>query len=283
VRIGPLSFGNSSTTNFNGINVTNTLELGTGGPYQMRFQPYDLGYTVTNPASGNNLISFNLDGDAFSVLGGLEVDGTLNAKGGIQVGTVGANSSINSVGDNEVNLANVNQRFSYAWFGQTGLFSGRLSLTNKPGEGNPYIEWRSTNGNAYTRLQRTNSVERTNNFYMAFDAPASGQVENYHSVTYDASATAHIVKTNGITFLKASATLDFASTSSGAVADLPITVTGASDGDVVQLGVQSTSVGPVIGSYMAWASNGVVYVRWTPTAATQNPNSATFKVVVMKF
>lgn len=84
--------------------------------------------------------------------------------------------------------------------------------------------------------------------------------------------------------LKFSATLDFPSTAAGSVSDLPITATGASDGDVVQLGVPSASVGPLTGDFFAWASNAVVYVRFANNnlVSAQDPASGTFKVIVTK-
>jgi len=97
--------------------------------------------------------------------------------------------------------------------------------------------------------------------------------------TATASATLLLTTTN----LTASAALDFPITSSGAVADLSIAVTGALPGDPVVLGVPPVAVMPILGSYMAWASNDFVWVRFIPVAASQNPASGTFKVEVRKF
>ena len=83
--------------------------------------------------------------------------------------------------------------------------------------------------------------------------------------------------------LYASATLDFASQTVGSFEDLPITVAGAADGDVVSLGVPQGSATGIVGSYSAYPSNGVVYVRFVSTGTAQNPASGSFKVRVDKF
>lgn len=85
--------------------------------------------------------------------------------------------------------------------------------------------------------------------------------------------------------LYASATLDFPSTAAGAVSDLPITVSGASDGDVVSIGVKSAALTGLTGDYFGWSSNGVVYVRFANNnlVSAQDPSSQIFKVRVDKF
>jgi len=85
--------------------------------------------------------------------------------------------------------------------------------------------------------------------------------------------------------LYVSATLDFPSTAAGAVSDLPVTLSGASDGDIVSLGLPSGSITTLTGSYIAWASNGVCYVRFANNnlVSAQDPVSGTFKLRVDKF
>lgn len=85
--------------------------------------------------------------------------------------------------------------------------------------------------------------------------------------------------------LYASSTLDFPSTAAGGVSDLPITVSGASDGDIVTLGVPSAQLTGLTGDYFGWSSNGVVYVRFANNnlVTAQDPASGTFKVRVDKF
>jgi len=78
------------------------------------------------------------------------------------------------------------------------------------------------------------------------------------------------------------AILDFASTGSGAVADLTITVTGAADGDAVVLGTPNGSI-TATATYSAWVSAAnTVTVRFSPKA-TEDPASGTFRVSVIKY
>lgn len=109
--------------------------------------------------------------------------------------------------------------------------------------------------------------------------PESGAVE-FDGTNYFGTAS-----TTRYTFAKtltATATLDFASTGSGAVADLTVTVTGAADGDAVSLGVPNGSV-TATATYSAWVSAAnTVTVRFSPKA-TEDPASGTFRVSVIKY
>jgi hypothetical protein len=81
--------------------------------------------------------------------------------------------------------------------------------------------------------------------------------------------------------LTATATLDFPSTGSGAVADLTVTVTGAEVGDVVSVGAPNGSV-TATAVFFAWVSaTDTVTVRFSPKA-TEDPASGTFKIKVFK-
>mgnify|MGYP001587811884 CR=1 FL=1 len=84
--------------------------------------------------------------------------------------------------------------------------------------------------------------------------------------------------------IKASATLDFASTALSTCSELTMTATGAVDGDVVALGVPNsvTVTGAV---YTAWVSAAdTVTVQYCNTSiiGAGDPGSATFKVQVLK-
>jgi hypothetical protein len=86
--------------------------------------------------------------------------------------------------------------------------------------------------------------------------------------------------------LYATATLNFPSTAAGTVNDLPITVAGAADGDIVSIGVPSDSIGPLAGgTFQGWASNGVCYIRFANNAlvTAMDPASGTFAIKVDKF
>jgi hypothetical protein len=99
------------------------------------------------------------------------------------------------------------------------------------------------------------------------------------NLLFTPSTTRHTVN-HGLT---GSATLDFGSTNAQLSTDLTITVTGASDGDVVSLGVPNAAVNANT-SYSAWVSaSNTVTVRFNNySSGTVNPASGTFKVFVTK-
>lgn len=84
--------------------------------------------------------------------------------------------------------------------------------------------------------------------------------------------------------LKGSATLDFPSTSTLSQSDLTITVTGASDGDIVDIGVVNALSSVTGVRYRAWVSSAnTVTVRFNnDTVGSVDPASAIFKVTVTK-
>ena len=83
--------------------------------------------------------------------------------------------------------------------------------------------------------------------------------------------------------ISGSATLDFPSTNNGNKSDLTITVTGATEGDVVSLGIQN-SVNLNHSCFTAWVSaTDTVTVRFSNYGTgSLDPASATFKVKVFK-
>lgn len=116
------------------------------------------------------------------------------------------------------------------------------------------------------------------------------------SATLDVTGTMSVSSTttlNGVSYigsnliganLVGSATLDFASTVAGAVTDMTLTVTGASAGDVVSIGVPNGSM-PAAGVYQGWVSaTNVVSIRFANNAlvTTYDPASGTFKATVNK-
>ncbi len=89
---------------------------------------------------------------------------------------------------------------------------------------------------------------------------------------------------NGTPILKhlsATATLDFGSLVAIGCEDLTVTVTGATDGDTVALGVPNGSV-VANGTYTAWISAADTATVRFCTLATGNPASGTFRVDVWK-
>jgi hypothetical protein len=84
--------------------------------------------------------------------------------------------------------------------------------------------------------------------------------------------------------LTATATLDFPGTSNDIHRDLAITVTGASPGDVVSLGIPNESVPTLACNFIAWVSAAnTVTVRFSNhSGGTVDPGIGTFKVFVTK-
>lgn len=123
-------------------------------------------------------------------------------------------------------------------------------------------------------------------------SPGSGAVAGEVVVGRNAAGTSRgglqiglfLASTATVTnWLTATQALDFPSIVAGAVADLPITVAGAADGDVVTLSVPISAVTNCM--WMAFASNGVCYVRAAngQLVTAQDPNAGNFRVFVSKF
>lgn len=86
------------------------------------------------------------------------------------------------------------------------------------------------------------------------------------------------------TILSSTASLDFPSTAAATASDLTITVTGASTGDVVALGVPNGSV-TAGGAFWGWVSAAnTVTVRFNnASGVAANPASGTFRAMVTHF
>ena len=85
--------------------------------------------------------------------------------------------------------------------------------------------------------------------------------------------------------LTATATLNFPSTGANSSSTLTITVTGATDGDVVQIGVPATAI-LTNSYYMAYVSAAnTVTIRFNNTngLVAQDPNSGTFRATIVKY
>lgn len=110
--------------------------------------------------------------------------------------------------------------------------------------------------------------------------PEDGAVEyNGSNLSLSVSTTRYTLPKT----LTGSATLDFPNTLAQTSSDLTITVTGASDGDKVVLGVPNVSVN-ANSSFTAWVSaSNTVTVRFNNYSALPiDPASGTFKVSVIK-
>jgi hypothetical protein len=110
--------------------------------------------------------------------------------------------------------------------------------------------------------------------------PEDGAVEYDGTNFYATVATTRYTIGKG---LAGSATLDFPSTNTQTSSDLTITVTGAADGDIVELGVPNSSTN-ANSSFTAWCSGtNTVTVRFNNySTGAIDPTSGTFKVRVIK-
>jgi len=112
--------------------------------------------------------------------------------------------------------------------------------------------------------------------------PQSGSIEFDGTEFYANPST---TRTTMARVLKASSTLDFGATAAGASTDLTLTVTGATAGDPVILGVDGSSTANTNGSFSAWVSaTNTVTIRFSNNdlVSAINPSSATFRVSVIK-
>ena len=112
--------------------------------------------------------------------------------------------------------------------------------------------------------------------------PEAGAVEwNGTNVFVTNSSATRQTVNQGLT---GSATIDFASTNAQNSRDATITVTGATEGDVVSLGVPNAAVNANT-CYTAWVSAAnTVTIRFNNySSGAVDPASATFKVFVTKF
>jgi len=112
--------------------------------------------------------------------------------------------------------------------------------------------------------------------------PEAGTIEFDGTEFYANPST---TRTTMARVLKASSTLDFGATAAGASTDLTLTVTGATAGDPVILGVDGSSTANTNGSFSAWVSaTNTVTIRFSNNdlVSAINPSSATFRVSVIK-
>ncbi len=167
--------------------------------------------------------------------------------------------------------------------GQSQLYAAPNSIYGDKQNGVSFIY--DPSGNKYSRILAMSGL---------FISPGTADHGSYSSQDLDTTmpittsndtamywnpSTGQVMRT--VDKLTGSATLDFPSTGSGAVADLTVTVTGASVGDVVSVGVPNGSV-TATATYWGWVSaTDTVTVRFSPKA-TEDPASGTFKIKVFK-
>ncbi len=187
---------------------------------------------------------------------------------------------------------------------------GKLEFWTNPGSGSGIVRsvsiesdqtlrvWDGGAGTKYFGFQ-VGGGAANQNWIMPATVPTANQVFVVSSVasptvttgftsalsltTVSASTSATIGSGTAITkVLGGSATLDFGSTGSGAVADLTITVTGAALNDACSVGVPNGSI-TATATFTCWVSaTNTVSVRFSPKN-TEDPASGTFTVALIRF
>lgn len=216
-------------------------------------------------------------------------DITVTASGGAVVGSYFTDSSTNTVTAfnsflyvNGTGLNNMAESY-YGSF-VFGSVTGGERLYGESPSAPAFVFGRDVAGtnNATFGLHYTNAIPLSFaygvNGATQFGVTSNGVASVRGAIKVGAANAATITN-----ILSGSATLNFASQSVGGSEDLAITVTGAKDGDAVSLGYESAVATGIVGSFSAFASNGVVFVRFISTGATQNPASGVFRVVVTEF
>ena len=155
------------------------------------------------------------------------------------------------------------------------LADGKILLRNAANNSFNLLAWGGSTA-AFPGLGRTNG----DLIVLGGDGTYAGTTNRLVAERFTVGNTASATCTN---VYIASATLDFAAQTIGSLEDLPITVTGAADGDFVTVAPPVASVTGIIGTFTGYASNNTAYVRFVSTGTAQNPASGTYKVVVQKF
>jgi len=160
----------------------------------------------------------------------------------------------NTTGSNLLNSTSGNTRIGYSTVDTTFKFdvNGKVRITD-----------------TLTLSITPSTADTTSNDILVINS-SNGQVRRYTGAWPE-------IPLNG------SATLDFPNTSAASSSDLTITVTGASEGDIVSLGVPNGSVSGN-SCYTAWVSaTDTVTVRFNNySGGGIDPSSGTFKIKVFK-
>lgn len=270
-NVSMVSSANSSTACLiNGTNTTTPcLKLGNTG-YTGTADTKDMLY-INVPytcASGTGYVNgvvlepvYNLTGTASGQQNGIKINPTLTSlTAATFVGLYMTHSHANSYGIMQTGTAK-NVFAGKTTFGSTTAPTSLLMLAAGTASANT------------APLKFTSGTNLT--------TPEAGAIE------YDAS-NLYITNSAAVRFtiakmLSASATLDFGNTASGTSNDLTITVTGATTGDEVILGVPNTAMN-TSNSYFAWvsATNTVTVRHNNYSTGAIDPSSASFKVSVIK-
>jgi hypothetical protein len=188
--------------------------------------------------------------------------------------------------DNGVNTMSLNDDIAGA--------TPTTKLFNLVGSGNPsqfnQVQSRSANPSSagFIRMANVDTIKTRNN--------ANGA--DLNTVSTDTGDVTQVGDANGVRIgttagdaplkrvLSATASLDFAAVAANVCAGLTITVTGAADGDVVDLGVPNALASTVGLSFSGYVSSGntvTVLACNSRVAASADPAAATVRAQVTKF
>jgi len=248
---------NSDTGAYNTAMGTRALYLNVSGNYNTSLG-YRAGYDVTSGSNNTFLGSFPTTGVGITT-------GSNNILIGYDV-----RYGLSQTTSNQLNIGNL----IYA----SGLGSGNTASTGKVGIGTGTVTPTAVlHLKAGTASANTAPLKLTSGTNLTTAEAGAVEYDGTNFFVTNSTATRYTVAK----VLTSTATLDFASTGSGAVADLTITVTGAAVGDAVVIGVPNGSVSATA-SFTGWVSaSNTVTVRFSPKA-TEDPSSGTFKATVIK-
>jgi hypothetical protein len=229
--------------------------------------------------SGDQIFSFianGHDGSAYQTKASidLKVDGTVSS--GVVPMSMSFSGSSTSSGRAELFKVGSNGAIKNNLYG-SGTFTGTpTSYAAWDASGN-LIE--TSGGATYTASKSV--VKTSNDFTLVNDSAALVNSKKVYG--FDSTGGGRRGWFDAANILTATATLNFGSTGAGTPSDLTVTVTGASLGDVVWVGVPNGST-TANGIFTAWVSSAnTVTVRFTALSATEDPSSGTFRVAVLKF
>ncbi len=270
------------------LNVTGSLILGGTGttpyitPYQSSSVPTKISIPTFDPGSGGQVLAMGVPSTAPS---NARVMMLLDARTSAHQPSIGLLDHTESdiVGfswdgsDNVAAIKTMSSDFVFRKNTTDIVYINSSSLnTGFGGNTAPEAKLHPAAGTATANTAPLKFTAGTN-----LSSPENGAVEydaNNYFVT--ANDTRYILAKT----LTATATLDFASTAAQVSTDLTITVTGASTGDAVSLGVPNAAI-LTNSSFSAWVSaSNTVTVRFNNhSSSAKNPASGTFRATIIKY
>lgn len=213
---------------------------------------------------------------ALVVSGGVGVAGALNAGGDISARSASTGAAASVIAENTT-VDGGTGTGSYTQFrmqGAASKFIGSLSAY-----GDEYAD-----ANFAGRVVLTTSSDLSNGLRLRVAGVNAVDVSNTGAATFNTSLRVNTTNGTAVDLIaSATATLDFPSISAGGQQDLTITVTGASTGDVVQLGLPAAPTAGVVFNAFVSAANTVTVRASNITGSPIDPASATYRAAVTSF